>query len=506
MVSKRDPWTPALCLTLFAACAIYSLVGASIGWNNSLIGTHGFRQAQTALSTYTMLEGGPWLAYETPVLGAPWRIPFEFPLYQWLVALAVTLTGMPLDQAGRLVGAVLFFATAIPAYALLGSLGVRPAHRLLFLALLLVSPQYIFWSRAFMIESTALFCSVSYLALGARALDGGRLPALVATAVFGVLAATVKLTTFVPFLLAAMLYLALRRRRMAAAGRSAPGFFPWMAAAAAVPLAGAAAWIMFTDSWKAQNPLAADFITSAALTEWNFGTLEQRLSVRSGYTLWSRTLADIAGSGWIVVAAALLAFAARRRLGLFLACFALFLSAPMIFTNLHLIHNYYACANGVFLIAAVGCSAVGCLERGGAWRWLGVALLLAAIGVSDWRYRSLYVPLQTAPPNRVLDVARIVESVTAPDDVLLILGLDWSSELPYSAKRRSLMNRAGILPDRPRMQQALANLGEHPPAAMVACGPALANRPLIQSWVVALGLDAVPRTTSVCAVYTRGKS
>lgn len=66
----------------------------------------------------------------------------------------VTALGMPLDQAGRLVSEVFFYATSLPAYALLASLLVRPGRRLMVLSLLLVSPQYLYWSRAFMIEST----------------------------------------------------------------------------------------------------------------------------------------------------------------------------------------------------------------------------------------------------------------------------------------------------------------------------------------------------------------
>ena len=43
-----------------------------------------------------------------------------------------------------------------------------------------------------------------------------------------------------------------------------------------VPLAIGLIWAKFTDLVKEQNPLA-DFITSAALKDWNFGTLAQRL-------------------------------------------------------------------------------------------------------------------------------------------------------------------------------------------------------------------------------------
>src|SRR5258708_806650 len=74
--------------------------------NASLIDRRSFRQTQTAISVRAMLDGGPWLAYETPVLGQPWSIPFEFPTYQWLVALTELATHLPIDQAGRVVSVV----------------------------------------------------------------------------------------------------------------------------------------------------------------------------------------------------------------------------------------------------------------------------------------------------------------------------------------------------------------------------------------------------------------
>ena len=62
---------------LFLACLwIYALV-AGMGWSNTILDAHGFRQTQTALTTYFMIGQAPKLAYETPVLGPPWSIPLE---------------------------------------------------------------------------------------------------------------------------------------------------------------------------------------------------------------------------------------------------------------------------------------------------------------------------------------------------------------------------------------------------------------------------------------------
>lgn len=173
----------------------------SVGWDHSITDFHGFRQTQTAISVRYLLGGSPALAYETPVLGPPWSIPFEFPLYQWLVAGVVHATGSELDQAGRFVSVAFFLLSLIPGYLILRQLRLSAAASLVVLSLLLISPFYLFWSRTFLIESTALFFGLAYLAASLRAIGGGRPWLRSAAMLFGILAAAVKITTFAIVLL-----------------------------------------------------------------------------------------------------------------------------------------------------------------------------------------------------------------------------------------------------------------------------------------------------------------
>jgi hypothetical protein len=110
-------------VVIFVVSIVWSAWGLTRGWDLQLSGCHGFRQTQTALTSYYMLHGeGSFLNYETPVLGAPWSIPFEFPLYQWVTAKSSSLLSMPSNEAGRLVS-VTFFALAI--LALWGAFGTQ---------------------------------------------------------------------------------------------------------------------------------------------------------------------------------------------------------------------------------------------------------------------------------------------------------------------------------------------------------------------------------------------
>jgi hypothetical protein len=172
------------------------MILASIGWNNTLCDQHGFRQTQTAITSFYTIKEGFKLNYITPILGKPWSIPMEFPLYQWIVSLFVLITQINLDQAGRLVTLLFFYLSLIPIYYLLGYFVSDKSHRLVFLSLLLASPFYVFWSRAFMIESLALFLSLCFLLLFVRNLTRPAPLTYLAACAAGALAAITKITSF----------------------------------------------------------------------------------------------------------------------------------------------------------------------------------------------------------------------------------------------------------------------------------------------------------------------
>jgi len=150
-------------LFLFILTALTSLYYAIQGWDGSLMQRYAFRQTQTAITVQQMLKGGPLLQYETPVLGPPWSIPLEFPLYQYIVYILVKLTGYSLEPAGRLVSLLFFGSLLFPFYFLTKPYFADSSRGYIALLLLCSSPQYLFWSRSFLIESTVLALSLWYL-------------------------------------------------------------------------------------------------------------------------------------------------------------------------------------------------------------------------------------------------------------------------------------------------------------------------------------------------------
>jgi MFS family permease len=499
---------------LFLICLIVHFRLAAIGWGGPLLDEHGFRQCQTAISARYMLEDGFRLDYSTPILGRPWSIPFEFPLYQWIVAALVLATHMPFDQAGRLVSLIAFYLT-------LGATGFFLRHFfndteriLIVLSLILASPIYIFWSRVFMIESLVLFLSMSFLAcvLAALRRHDGRL--ITAASLLGVLAGLVKITTFLVFCAPAGLALmqaffaerdsSLKRRALLYGGYGVGLFGP--------ALVAAKKWTDFADAVKSRNPLAG-ILLSSNLTRWNFGTLQQRLSPDT-FVTWARLAVGPLVGRWETLLLLPLAMVLTRPVlkkgtGL---CLAGFLAGPLVFSNLYYVHPYYWYANGVFLVILAGLNLVSLFDlRVSKW---ALRLLIIPVPFAFFysQYAAADLPRQRSPRLRIQVLGNAVAAVTGKEAVLLTYGFDWDPSLPYYAGRRALMATETAAyridakthepVDMEAMEAAIANLKGEPVQAMAVAGPLRADTLFIAERTKRFGLAPSPIFDSLdTAIY-----
>lgn len=440
-------------LCLFFLGLGYSFWGFANGFSHSLYDEHSFRQTQTALTTYFFTKGTSFFSYETPLLGPPWTIPFELPLYQYLSAKLHQLSAFSIEESGRVIGRVFFLLTLIPLYFGFRSMGISKNIRWIGLTIYLLSPLYLFWSRTFLIESTALFFALAYFALFLSKSDQ-QWGTYFLIALAGSLAGTLKVTTaFTFFALAGLLFLYWIRKenRFFLGKKLVFGFL--------IPGILSLLWIRYTDQMKGLSPLA-EFIRSKELEAWNFGTLKQRVSWDLWYMFFRKTLHDSIGHRTtFLISLAFLYFMPRKNQALaFLALFA-FLLSPLTFTNLHIEHTYYWYANGIFLVAYLTIVFDG-IEKSKLpqKKWIAGFLILIAISLSVREYYKFFYQVQKRNNTDLAQGFDTLRAQMPEEDVLVVLGGDWYPAMAWEAKRRAIMVRDNPGIDSQKFRESLEQL------------------------------------------------
>ena len=173
------------------------------------------------------------------------------------------------DQSGAGVSLACFYLMLPAIYLLLARWRVAPGHRWLVLAAVVTCPLYIFYGRAFLIETMALMFSLWFWVGFERAVEersrvGWRWRSWRARG-----RGWSKSTTFLLYLLPVALWAGGWLWRHRTDGRWRSGL-AWMAVAVAVPFAATVEWVHFSDAVKARNP-AAQFLISERMTDFNLG-------------------------------------------------------------------------------------------------------------------------------------------------------------------------------------------------------------------------------------------
>ncbi len=485
-----------------------------------LVDQHGFRQTQTALSAFHLFQNGNGLLnYETPVLGKPWSIPFEFPTFQLAAYSLKRISTFDLTSAGRLTSIGFAMGCLAIGIAILRQFSISKAGIIVFTLLYLSSPIYLYWSRTFMIESTALLLSLAalYLYWASRRLDdrhwGKILTVLTSLLICLTLALLTKATTALPvFLLIlidqtyAMGAATLRRthsidrRRILARGII-------VLAILLLSFLTLKGWTAHADALKELNPFAR-FLTSKQLARWNFGDFRQRLSGDLWVgAVWQRMLTP---SGSIPIAIILILGTIKTRPNsqsryLILCFMGLALVPLFIFTNLHIIHNYYQYANEIYLLLAIAVS-IDALTSSGRRSWnllAGICLTIIIISFYGNFFQSYYRDAQITD-NAESMAGAYTRSITDPTEAILVFGDDWSSAMAFHSQRRAFTFRPALTTSGDGINQnyilanpadfigplrlgAIASRGEKIPAdkVSIACGRATSGEPHVEGdWLI----------------------
>jgi hypothetical protein len=492
--TRWENWLAAL---LLLGAAIWFGWAVTRAWNNGNLPGCEFRQAQTAVSAYWIQHDRDFsLAYPTPVLGKPWSIPMEFPLYQWTVVAVSDLAGYPLVQSARAVS-LASLVLALPAvWILLRRFGLPPARRVLLVALVLTCPLLVFYARSFLIETMALMFALWFVAAFGEAMHTRKLGWLLLANLAGAGAGTVKVTTFILYLVPAacwgawLLWRTIRER--AGSWRPALEVLARGIGCVVVPFAVTVAWTHYADAVKALNPNGA-FLASGNMTGFNFGLglFDLRFSAdawRAMFNFWSH---GILAAPLALATAALAALFGGRWRWPALACLALFFLAQFVFPLLYAWHEYYFVANAALLVLAAGFALCGLLEQA-RLRWLGWALALGLLAAQGHLFLATYLrPHLSYASNGGTMIPNILAELTFPDEVLVIAGEDWDSSTPFYARRRALMIRRNTETDWTGIERAFNALADDRVAALILTGDQRNNTGLIER-AASLGIDPRP--------------
>jgi hypothetical protein len=75
-LAEFETSSKVLIIGIFVACLFWSTLMATVGWGNTISDSQGFRQTQTAITSYYLAKGGPFLRYETSYIWVSVEHPF----------------------------------------------------------------------------------------------------------------------------------------------------------------------------------------------------------------------------------------------------------------------------------------------------------------------------------------------------------------------------------------------------------------------------------------------
>jgi multisubunit Na+/H+ antiporter MnhF subunit len=434
-VEEHGTSTGRMAAWLAGLIAVGTLIRIPQLWHG-LNEMHAFRQTQT---TFVALEyarrGINLLHTPLPIFGLNSDVPMEFPLVQAIAALLIRLSIGP-DSAMRIVGVAGFQAAAI----LLSVLVLRWHGRLsaiVVMALFEFSPFGLAWGAAALVDFPAVAFSLGMVVgLDAWFRTGSR-SGLLLGAMSGWLAFLVKATTPPAWCVLVAVSAATAYVTARSWSRIITGFL-------AGPIPGVVAglwWTRYADAVKSRNPLT-QFLTSAKLKDWNFGTLGQRLDPGAWGPVLVRIGSEIAGPLALGLVLAVLGIilvptkVERARSAGWLATAA---AAPMLFFNLYHVHNYYLIGIFPAIVAAIGTGIVAVAQRIRANTALVAAAGAALIVVGSALPQSDMLQWVTSPAPD--SGGERIRAATSADDLILVVGCDWNPTTLYYADRRGLMLR-----------------------------------------------------------------
>lgn len=417
---------------------VFTLLIFITRWNTlaqPLVERHDFRQTQTAFTTLTMANGaGGLLSSKLPLFGAPWELPFEFPLFQFFASIIYKLFNTNIDFANRLTSLIFFCLCLFPIHAI----SLRFMSRIgatLSCLLFAISPFAMQWSRASLIEYCVLFFGLLFVHNALKYWEKPSFAPFFFALLTGGITGLVKVTTLLPMIIF-LLGLVITSHNFVSDIRKSKikigGLFIFLT----LSLSLAQAWAKFSDQIRYNNP-ASRWLTQSELNFWTFGTLAQRKAITNWQIIFDRIDFLILPNhlSIMILLFGVFSVKSRRITG---ASIAAVLGTVSIFFNLYVVHDYYLVAISVFFaftFASVIESIIDFLKIQ-RFKVLKVSMIIfLVIGYSLQSARSYWASAYVHYPRTESELALL----SKPNQQVFVSWDGWNPLILYYANRKGMM-------------------------------------------------------------------
>ena len=401
-----------------------------------------FRETQTAFGVRSILRNGMSIfRADVPVFGPPWKLPFEFPVFQYCAAVVAQIFGFGEVKSSLITSTIFFLASGVAFFALVRIISESATARIA-LMLYLFSAYGLHFGTRVSIEFTAVFFLLLAMISILKFFEVGQYRYLFFLFVSGSLGSLVKITTAVPWIMVGISLVILTSKKSFWVK-----IFCFCVSSTSIFIG--LLWSQYADSVKEQNSHTR-FLKSENLRGFIFGSIRQRLDPAFWRIQFFEIFETTVGNFLLGVVLVLVALVFSGSRSFALICGAVFLSGPLLFSNLYR-HEYYLNAVWpalvyIFALAVHTMWSYAKLPRPSLSK-LHLSFLtafglvfLSFISYPGTELMKSFLPTEIVSKYPVL--SEVSEHTNSDDNVILIAN-DWTPSYLYMIDRKGLM----LLPD-----------------------------------------------------------
>lgn len=420
---------------------------------------YAFRQTETAIVVQNYFnEGWSLFNYQMPVLGQPWIILFEFPIYQTIVyGVMKILHQTNVDLWCRIISLFTFYLSTLMLGKVVKLFLDKKAVIYVY-AVYLFSPFTIMWSRAALIDFMSVLLALTYVWSFYEWILYKKNIKFVIAIISGSFAYLQKATTMFPyvfllaFLILNYLYEEMKGNEKKITFSQIKQFIRLnlkelilLFILCLIPVIPGYIWTRYTDAVKAQS-IYTQFLTSDALKAWNYGTWEQKLDLDHWKIIFGRVSNFMGGAFiFLFLISSYILIQCKKHTFILLSCIISSLLTIAALFNLYYVHDYYMIAVVPLLSICLGImlfTIINSLLGKGNTEKILISIICVIIIFLHNYHNKEYMNYIHNDKKKNNNVGIYVNKITDASERILIEGEDWSPITLYYANRKGFMLRS----------------------------------------------------------------